>query len=799
MKRFFLKQLMMLVIMLFAGIGSAFGQKKTITVNWNYNDFVEVEFYNLDNSSWCGYAESGVPEDLPVGSYRLYIYNNNPDVYTITSIKVNKDDRTDEYNPNNHNCIEIYFQEDCTVDISITKAASFKTVTLVDFEESLAYAEMYKKSGNGDWSWVRGNSETSWELSPGFNYEMSITPRNPMLYAVTAVTVNGAPMAFTKDEDDDRYIIDLPAINDDCEVKVELTKLGESSTVTITNITGGWVRMKFYDKSNNQFVNSYSPYEFLEGKDIRMTIATQVGYKVKNLTVDDTDVTEKYNKDGYYDFDNISGAHTVSVVLEEAITRNVTVNAGQHAGFYELSSDNANYYVNLDSPNSDLSQDLMFNEGSDVKMVFPCEVWKDDDHQYKLTLKDGDKPVELVKDEDNKSRFVYMIENIKSDHTLTLVFEQIVYHNVTVNNLGGEFDVRLDYDDNYSYPGTGRDLPIAEGTDVKVTIRLDQGFAIETVKLGETDITADYNQNGYYVIKNLSEDVVLNVTTIAVGSYEISSNFKGYPQGKTYFESATYEKDRTNWGRFTKGSDVTLYMKPAIGYDVTSVKLIKYDENNNYDSETEIIGDCQTNANKEWVYVFRNLSAHYQVRITATKKPVVAGQKVSCTLGNEGLATFSSEYDLDFTNVSGIKAYIATGYNPDNKKIVMTRVMTIPAGTGVLIKGTPGKYAIPTVNKNFYLLNMLTGTDVPTTINQYSWDNSVENNNYILRKNDSLFALANKSAVGENEAYLQVPESIVQYANTLGIEYIESGDMNGDGVITVTDTILLLDEVLTNP
>ena len=794
MKRFFFKQLMMLVIMLFAGIGSAFGQEKTITVNWDYSNSVNVEFYSIDNDVYYGYAVSGVPEEFPVGSYRLYFYNSNPDVYTIASIKVDNDDRTADYDPNKHNYIDINLQEDCTVDISITKAASVKTVTLVDFDKSHAWCEMIKISGNS-WNWLEGNSE-SWELLSGSNYKMCITPRNAMLYAVTAVTVNGVAKAFNMEGNS--YYINFPAINDDCEVKVELTKLGESSTVTLTGITGGAGHLEFLDKTKNNYVSG-NPCEFLEGSDIRMTFVTEVGYKVKNVTVDETDVTEKYNKDGYYDFDNISGAHTVSVVLEKTITRKVTVNAGQHLGYYRLSSDNANYYVNLDNPNSDLSQDMMFNEGSNIRMFFPCQVRKDDDHHYRVTLKDGDTPVKLVKDEDNDDEYVYMIENVKSDHTLTLVYEQIVYHNVTVNNLGGEFDVRLDYDDDYSYPETGRAFQIAEGTDVKVTIRLYQGFSIESVKLGETDITADYNQNGYYVIKNLSEDVVLNVTTIKVGSYEINTNFDGYPQGKTYFESATYEKEESTWGRFTKGSDVTLYIKPAIGYDVTSVMLLKFDENNNYDSETEIIGDCQTNANKEWVYVFRNLSARYHVSITTTKKPVVAGQTVSCTLGNEGLATFCSEYDLDLTNVSGIKAYIATGYNPDNKKIMLTRVMTIPAGTGVLIKGTPGKYAIPAVNKNFYHLNMLTGTDVPMTINQSLWYNGVQNNNYILRKNDSLFALANSSAVEENEAYLQVPERIAQYANTLGIEYIESGDMNGDGVITVTDTILLLDEVLTNP
>jgi hypothetical protein len=65
-----------------------------------------------------------------------------------------------------------------------------------------------------------------------------------------------------------------------------------------------------------------------------------------------------------------------------------------------------------------------------------------------------------------------------------------------------------------------------------------------------------------------------------------------------------------------------------------------------------------------------------------------------------------------------------------------------------------------------------------------------------------------KSGISTQSVALTHKYAISVYATKAGYENsetatveltIKNGDMNGDGVITVTDTILLLDEVLTKP
>ena len=59
-----------------------------------------------------------------------------------------------------------------------------------------------------------------------------------------------------------------------------------------------------------------------------------------------------------------------------------------------------------------------------------------------------------------------------------------------------------------------------------------------------------------------------------------------------------------------------------------------------------------------------------------------------------GWVTFSSDYALDFTNVTDLEAYTITGYegNAINK---VKETGTVPAGTGLLLKADAGTYSIP--------------------------------------------------------------------------------------------------------
>ena len=74
-------------------------------------------------------------------------------------------------------------------------------------------------------------------------------------------------------------------------------------------------------------------------------------------------------------------------------------------------------------------------------------------------------------------------------------------------------------------------------------------------------------------------------------------------------------------------------------------------------------------------------------------------KSVPATIGATGWATFSSDYALDFTGISDFEAYMITGH--DGNVVTKSQVTgTVPAGTGLLLKGAAGSYNIPIVGSS---------------------------------------------------------------------------------------------------
>jgi hypothetical protein len=157
------------------------------------------------------------------------------------------------------------------------------------------------------------------------------------------------------------------------------------------------------------------------------------------------------------------------------------------------------------------------------------------------------------------------------------------------------------------------------------------------------------------------------------------------------------------------------------------------------------------------------------------------------TIKEIGKTTWCSEYDLDFTNVAGIKAYTATGYNNITKTIWLTRVMEVPAGTGLLVKGDPGTYKIPHAEVQAYYVNMLVG-NLGDAIKIEETDG--DKTNYYLSGKDGSFVSVNGSAnIGKNKAYLQLPTSVFGGTRSIGISYDDE-----DGATSIKDLAPALSE-----
>ena len=71
-------------------------------------------------------------------------------------------------------------------------------------------------------------------------------------------------------------------------------------------------------------------------------------------------------------------------------------------------------------------------------------------------------------------------------------------------------------------------------------------------------------------------------------------------------------------------------------------------------------------------------------------------EKALISFTGKKITTYASDLNLDFGGTDEVKAYVATGYDYDTKTIWLTRVKDVPAGTAVLLKGSPNKtYEIP--------------------------------------------------------------------------------------------------------
>lgn len=134
---------------------------------------------------------------------------------------------------------------------------------------------------------------------------------------------------------------------------------------------------------------------------------------------------------------------------------------------------------------------------------------------------------------------------------------------------------------------------------------------------------------------------------------------------------------------------------------------------------------------------------------------------ITVTMNQYGSGTYCSEYALDFSEVEGLKAYAATGYNTSTGVVTLTRVMTAKAGMGLFLKGEPGEYAVPTMeDSDDNSLNMLVGTLEKTDLDKTSADGLYRNYRYTTKTGvptPMFYEIPDGYTLSANRAYLQIP------------------------------------------
>ena len=145
------------------------------------------------------------------------------------------------------------------------------------------------------------------------------------------------------------------------------------------------------------------------------------------------------------------------------------------------------------------------------------------------------------------------------------------------------------------------------------------------------------------------------------------------------------------------------------------------------------------------------------------------------TVGSTGFATFCSYRPLDFSGITGIKAYIASGFNPTTGKLVLTQVTEVPVGEGLYIVGTPGEYIIPEKTTAMFYANLLKGVTTAITI----YPTEEDNTNFILSNGShgvAFYTLSNDGILAAGKAYLQLPTESVAGVKALKIFFEDEDD-----------------------
>ena len=285
------------------------------------------------------------------------------------------------------------------------------------------------------------------------------------------------------------------------------------------------------------------------------------------------------------------------------------------------------------------------------------------------------------------------------------------------------------------------------------------------------DVNTDHKYDIYGFPAIFGETVQLYVTEIVDKSYAnyhqliLTAN-----EGGTITYNGRTIKNSSATFNIIKGNSATIIVEPYEKYKLVSLKMNginvkKYMEGNTFTTD-EIDGDVEIVATFDLIDPY--------ITITPTNK----------------LQTFCSDENLNFSEVNGLTAYIVVGYKPSAKELLLTPVIEVPAGTGVLLKGEVGKtYKVPTLDASDYnysnaLVGVLEDEEVRTG---FVFDETFK-------------AVDGSAVVPANTAYLLLPA-----ATEAGISELKGyltdgpavkGDLNSDGMADISDVVYLVNLIL---
>ena len=184
-----------------------------------------------------------------------------------------------------------------------------------------------------------------------------------------------------------------------------------------------------------------------------------------------------------------------------------------------------------------------------------------------------------------------------------------------------------------------------------------------------------------------------------------------------------------------------------------------------------------------------------EYRYATASYTITVEPKIYITMNADGIMTYASTYGLDFSQVEGLTAYFASGYNKDNLSLTMTEVTYTAPGAGMMLKGEAEHvYLVPIATEgSTTTANLLVGLTQATTVSQVQTENDETFYTFILAKVNNVinwYKLAEESyPLRANIAYLKLPAAAIpSQPETDQVIMDFSGGSNGISTATATAT-----------
>ena len=148
-------------------------------------------------------------------------------------------------------------------------------------------------------------------------------------------------------------------------------------------------------------------------------------------------------------------------------------------------------------------------------------------------------------------------------------------------------------------------------------------------------------------------------------------------------------------------------------------------------------------------------------------------------IGEAGVATYCPTVDADFTTLTAVKAYIGGGFNRETGVLTMTRVYDVPAGTGLLVKGTAGTYEVPESPSASVYVNLLRGVTVERKLSATTGGYA----NYVLASGTNGTGFYRVPTEGmtlaAGRAYLTIPAETAASRSALRLAFDDENEATG--------------------